>query len=175
MRPQYRAVAWIGGAVLLVAGFALGGTPFNLQDTAYWQSFAWMSARLDNPVLLAHRVGAIAVVAAAVVWPPLHQVLTWAPIRFLGRVSFMVYLLHILLICSLFSWLLMGLTPIAGYNLATLLAMVIFLVVLLALATLATRLIDEPAIRLSRRMGTLTAKTLTMLRASAWLSEKRAG
>jgi peptidoglycan/LPS O-acetylase OafA/YrhL len=163
-----RARGWICGAGLLAAGFVLGGTPWNLLGTPYWPGFVWLSERINEPVLMVHRFGAICIVAAALVFPPLRALLAKAPFQFLGRVSFMIYLLHIVLICSLFSWLMLRLSPTLGYNGATVVGLVIFLVVLLGAAAVATTLIDRPSIRLARRVGAAGPRAVRSLTMTVW-------
>jgi peptidoglycan/LPS O-acetylase OafA/YrhL len=165
---KFRALCWTAGAGLLLAGFVLGGTPWNLFDTLYWPSFVWLSARIDNPILAVHRLGAVYVVAAVLVLPPLRHVLTLRPFRFLGRVSFIVYLMHITLICWLFSWLMLRLTPLIGYNRASALGLLIFLIVLMAVAVVATRLFDQTSIRLSRQVGAVVPRAINALAAKTW-------
>ena len=106
---------------------------------------------VTEPIPAAHRVGAGLLVVAALAWPPLRLALTRGPVLALGRVSFMVYLLHIVLICSLASWVVLRLTPAWGYDAATVAALGAMLAVLFPLAWAMTWAADRPAITLSRR------------------------
>jgi peptidoglycan/LPS O-acetylase OafA/YrhL len=156
-------VTWPAGTTLLALGIILGGMPWNLAGTPYWTSFAWLSARIDNPITVVHRLGAVCVVAASLTLPPLRFILTTAPFRFLGRTSFMLYLLHIVLICSLFAWIVSHLTAPFGYNAATAVGFMAFLVVLLAAAAITEKLIDQPSIRLARLGGILAQRMIDHL------------
>ncbi|MGI4946805.1 MAG: acyltransferase family protein, partial [Janthinobacterium lividum] len=145
-------LAWWAGAATFTAGVVLGGMPYDLLGTPYWPGFVLASAWLTEPVLAAHRLGAGLLVLAALAWPPLGWALRRRPVLALGRVSFMVYLLHIILICSLASWLVLRLTPAWGYDAATATALVATLAVLFPLATAMTWAADRPAIVWSRQV-----------------------
>ena len=148
-------LAWWGGAAAFATGVVLGGMPYDLLGTPYWPGFVLASGWLTEPVLAAHRVGAGLLVLAALAWPPLGWALRRRPVLALGRVSFMVYLLHIILICSLASWLMLRLTPTWGYDGATAAALAATLAVLLPLAAAMTWVADRPAIAWSRRVEQL--------------------
>ncbi len=162
-RNHHPALAWVAGGVLLVPAILLGGMPWNLAGTPYWTGFAWLSGHMDSPILAVHRFGAICVVAATLLFPPLQFAFTTRPFRFLGRISFTLYLLHIVLICSLFSWVVLHLTPRVGYNAATATGFVLFLVTLLGAATVAEALIDQPTLRLAKAGGTLAPRAIAMV------------
>ena len=146
------AAAWPGGAAAFAAALLLGGTPYDMAGTPYLAAYAWASSWVAEPVLQAHRAGAVLMVAAALTWPPLQWALTRAPVQALGRISFAVYLLHIILICTLCSRIVLRLSPAWTYDAATAAAFVALLLVLLPLAAAMTALVDTPSIRLSRRV-----------------------
>ena len=133
------------------AAVALGGMPYDLLDTPYWPGFVLASSWLAEPILHAHRLGAVLMVLAALSWPPLAWLLARGPVLALGRVSFMVYLCHIVVICSLGSEVVLLLAPAWGYDAATAAAAMATLLVLLPVAAAMTRWVDLPSIRLSRR------------------------
>jgi len=144
-------LAWWGGAAAFAGGVVLGGMPYDLLGTPYWPGFVLASGWLAEPVLAAHRAGAGLLVLAALAWPPLGWLLRRAPVLALGRVSFMVYLCHIIVICAPASWIVLRLTPVWGYDAATVAAAAATLLILLPVATAMTRLVDVPCIALSRR------------------------
>jgi peptidoglycan/LPS O-acetylase OafA/YrhL len=73
-----------------------------------------------------------------------------APVRFLGRVSFSLYLLHFLVLCSLASWMFLWL-PLSTSSLV--LVFVTYLAVCFAIAVVFDRFVDRGAIALSRRVA----------------------
>jgi len=144
--------AWWGGAGAFTGGVILGGMPYDLLGTSYWPAFVWVSGWLAEPVLVAHRIGAALLVVAVLAWPPLQWALTRPALLALGRVSFMVYLCHIIVLCSLASGLVLWLTPGWGYDAATAVALAATLVTVLGVAAVMTRWVDVPATALSRWM-----------------------
>lgn len=150
-------LAWGGGAVLLAGGLVLGGTPYYVAGpTPYVRLLQALGPISGNPVLELHRWAAILLVAAALVFPPARRLLAGAGCRFLGKISFMSYLCHVALLCSVASWTVLWLAPLVGYDAATALALPVFLASLLGVAAAGTRLVDQP--------GTAFAH-----RAAAWL------
>jgi peptidoglycan/LPS O-acetylase OafA/YrhL len=151
--PQWRfprGLAWGGGLVLLAAGLSAGGWPYTLTGGPYLWLWQVSSRWVAEPTLLAHRLGALFLVGAALSFPPLRTVLNARPCQFLGRVSFMSYLLHVPLIASVASWTLVLCAPVLGYNLASAAALVVCFGSTLALAALFTSWVDGPAVRFSR-------------------------
>lgn len=143
-------LAWWGGAWAFAGGVLLGGAPYDMLGTPYWPAFVWASSWVAEPLLVAHRVGAALLVAAALSWPPLQWALTRRALLALGRVSFMVYLCHIIVLCSLASGLVVWLTPDWGYDAASGVALGATLVAVLGIAAAMTALVDAPATALSR-------------------------
>ncbi|MBV9813084.1 MAG: acyltransferase [Acetobacteraceae bacterium] len=147
--------------LLVLAGFVLGGFPFLLDlpgNGFYARLFIALANVTDNPVLFAHRCGAVALTAAALFSPACAAFLRLRPCRALGRISFMVYLVHVPLLCSLAAGLLLMLAPAVGYNAATALMLPPFLAVLLVVGEAATRWIDAPSLRVSRVVGAWAAR-----------------
>ena len=149
--PVRAAAAWIVGAAAFALAVLLGGTPYDMLGTPYLAAYVWAAQYAAEPVMLAHRIGAVLMVAATLAWSPLRWALNRAPVQALGRISFMVYLLHVVLICTLCSSLVLRLAPAWTYDTATAAAFAALLLVLLPLATVMTRLVDRPCITISRR------------------------
>ncbi|HEX3347028.1 MAG TPA: acyltransferase [Acetobacteraceae bacterium] len=159
----FERIAWPAGAGVLVAGIALGGMPYLLDlgaDGAYPRLFFALAHVTGNPALLAHRCGAVALTVAALAFPPWRAALRTPLCRYLGRISFMLYLCHVPLLCALGAGLLLGLAPALGYNAATLLILPVFLATAIAVAEIATQWIDAPSIRLSHALAAWVARPL---------------
>ncbi len=136
---QIRGRRWVSPAwcALLLGGFAL--------LIARWMCASIGAIPYLIPLLTALSfVGAVIVVAVAFLWHPFATVLTIAPSRWLGRVSFSLYLVHVPII-------------IASANLFgadhRLLALAVSVPVSLVVAELFARFVEAPAHRLSKRVG----------------------
>ncbi len=101
------------------------------------------------------QIGAVLVVAAVAMTPILQRVFSTAPFRFLGAVSFPLYLSHIPVLatagCAIFA---------AGYaawglEVAALIAIPATALVALAVAGVLTIAVEQPSIRLSHAAGRL--------------------
>ncbi len=169
-----RVAAAVAGGVFLSLGVVLGGMPFaiDLQHPGIYAPLALgLNGWLENPITALHHLAAVCLVAAALLLPPLQAVLQSRPIQFLGRISFMVYLVQIPVLCSLGSAMVFLLAPACGYNTATAVAAVTYIAAVLAIATVLTRLSDQPAVRASRWAG--KALDRRMLRSAIRRAEGR--
>jgi peptidoglycan/LPS O-acetylase OafA/YrhL len=145
---------WFGGLALLLAGLLAGGMPYDPFGTPYWPTTVWLfSTGVANPVLSVHRFGAALIVAAALLWLPLRRLLMWRVFRYLGRISFAMYLCHPVVICSLAAWMMLRLDAGLGYDAASVVVLPVFIAVLIGVAEVATRAFDEPSVRLARDVG----------------------
>jgi len=159
-------VAPAAAIVLLAAAMFLGGIPYDIDFDAngfYARLYNALSPWIGVIQLLTYRLAALCLVTAALLWRPLQLLLLTRPSQWLGRVSFMLYLVHVPILCSFGAWLLVRLAPLLGYNRATLVVLPCFLAAALAVAGLTTRLIDEPSIKAARRVGAMVMPALRRL------------
>ena len=148
-------VARLAGLLGLAAGVLLGGMPFAIDlpgGGLYARLFLAVAPFDANPVLLLHRLAAVCLVAAALLCRPLQRMLATDICRFLGRVSFMLYLVHVPLLCAPAAALVLLLAPAIGYNAATFVLLPGFVASAIGLGWVCTLAIDEPAQKLSRRV-----------------------
>jgi peptidoglycan/LPS O-acetylase OafA/YrhL len=144
------------GLLVLGIGVVLGGMPYSIDlagDGPYAWLFTLLAGATANPVLLSHRVGAVFLVAAALFCRPFARLLRGEACQFLGQISFMLYLVHVPLLCSPIAALLLRLAPLIGYNAATDVLLPVFLGLAAALAGICTLAFGRPAQRLSRQIG----------------------
>jgi peptidoglycan/LPS O-acetylase OafA/YrhL len=99
-----------------------------------------------------HMLGATMVVAATLHWPFAQTVLGSRPGRFLGKISFVLYLIQVPIICSLTSWLFLALAPIS-LSIAAKVAALSTVVVVFAVSAATCRFIDQVPTRVSRAAG----------------------
>ncbi len=135
------------GAFLLLLGFALCAT----KD---WQFVEWLRIALSHSELayapnlyqFQSQLGAITlyfgVLWCPLVWPVLESALC----RHLGRLSFSIYLLHFPILFTLICLAFTRVPSVLG-------AFILFLVLTLLAAIVFERVVDRPAIALSRRAG----------------------
>jgi len=136
------------GLVTLGLGLWLASTTFALRGSHLWlvvTAYAHgIPLKIDD---LLHAAAAFTV-AAALSFRPFQRLLSSPPCQYLGRISYMLYLVQLPVLCSAAVFMFMH----AGtnYNLRCLAAFAAYLVVSVGLADITSRLIDRPAIRLSR-------------------------
>lgn len=134
----------------LVFGAVLGSIPSFIGDipTAYQFVFR-LSGRFDLLANASHIFGAGMVLIGVLCSPAVQHFLSSRPALALGRIAFASYLLHVLLICSVSSWLLVHLTNVP-YTHAVSWTFVATTLALLVTSTLFTRFVERPTQRFSR-------------------------
>jgi peptidoglycan/LPS O-acetylase OafA/YrhL len=146
-------------SALAFAALASFGLYLGVMQVAQHGQFVWWYSWLpqlsddpNNNVMHWHGLGAILLTATTLLAPFLQAALGSAVGRYLGRISFVLYLIQIPVICSFTSWVViaMGEEPkllvIAVAGVST--ALLIFLI-----STATYRLIDGNSIRISRMLG----------------------
>ncbi|MEZ0276750.1 MAG: acyltransferase family protein [Roseimicrobium sp.] len=110
-------------------------------------------------------VGALMIISALLLSPWMQQCLTHCWFNSLGRQSYSVYGVHEVLIHTFACWVLIVLVPVQAssightvphdgtYHLAVLVTFLAFLPVLWAISLVVTAFVDEPCIRVSRRIA----------------------
>jgi peptidoglycan/LPS O-acetylase OafA/YrhL len=152
------AMLWLPGGCFFALGVLLGATPFEIELSGggVYATLAIALYHLTAPmssVTAMHQAGAFCLVVSALMFAPARAVLETRGFQFLGRISFMVYLVQVPVLCLVGAGGFLLLAPRLGYNPATIVAAAAYLAVVLAVATVFTRFIDIPAIRASRRLG----------------------
>jgi len=136
----------------LASGLLLGGFPFEWRGhPIYGPALIGLHSyySLADPAIVSRTVGAILVVTAVLHLRPMHSALEIPPIKFLGRVSFPLYLLHWPLMQATFT------EPyfyLRGSPVQMILAVVVFLAALFALSWLMVTAVDQPLLRWLRQL-----------------------
>jgi peptidoglycan/LPS O-acetylase OafA/YrhL len=105
-RRGHISLHWIAWAALLVIAFLLFGYARPGGRSVGFYSF--LDFAIDDGFRIAfHSLGAVIVIAAALYWRPAQNLLSAPASRMLGDLSFPLYLVHLPVMCSLTSWLLL--------------------------------------------------------------------
>jgi peptidoglycan/LPS O-acetylase OafA/YrhL len=100
-----------------------------------------------------HTLGALIIVLAAIKLDALSRLLKTRMLQYLGKISFALYLTHLVILGSLASYLFTVILPHAGYVAATTVAFTVSVSISLIVATFYTRWVDMPSINISRQLG----------------------
>jgi peptidoglycan/LPS O-acetylase OafA/YrhL len=138
---------------LALVALALGSYPYYGADQGFWRWLPTPGTAL--PIVFYHILGA-ALLLQAVIWSGLRGVFERSVFRFLGRISYSLYLIHFAILAALPTWLALRLSPALGYLPAILVAFVLTMPVTLIAAYGFARAIDEPATRLADRCAVWT-------------------
>lgn len=148
-----KTLSWPVIAALAATGLLLGAAPIPGPTTTIYSALTWPGVSEQTAFILAHIVGAFMLLAAVIYSPLLQVIFASRPLRYLGKISFSVYLLHVLVLGSFASYLFVILSRSHGYALSMALTGVAYLAIVLIAADIYTRYVDEPAIRFASYMG----------------------
>jgi len=161
------------GAAALVAGLIVGGKPFFPPPESTFYYWPYRFATSIHGEMYIWPTGAVLTVLGALAWRPAVSLLGNPAARFLGRVSFSVYLVHFPLVGSALTYLFVrwGYKSDGAFAASAL----GYLLLVYALGYAFTIIIDEPATRLSvwvkRRHGRLVFRKNRVTESPGDLSE----
>lgn len=168
-RSALRRAAFPVGLALLLAGLWLGSTPFvGKGETSYRIFIVFIythSGLLENAIQL-HHLGAACLIASILLLAPVQRLLTTSVCQYLGKISFMLYLLQVPALGAVAVPVFLHMPQHWAYQQKASAAFVAYLAAAFVLAEIATRLIDKPFIRLSRRA---TARNWGWRSVAAWV------
>ncbi len=139
------------GIIMLIFAVLLGAYPVAYAPTNAYRFLNHLPDRL-NPYYFYHMLASALLVASIWLLKPLSNLLSAKPMRFLGKISYSIYLVHIPVLFSLSAWLLIRLTDAMGnYNAAAGIVFAVSLAVILVLALLFYLLIEKNTGKLINR------------------------
>ncbi len=142
----------IGRPVLAVSVFAVG-IFLGAQGPGYGERMGLPALphflTLGEPDGLIYPLAAAMIVYGCLYAPGLPRLFGCTPVRFLGRISFALYLVHVPLLCTVFASIVIWLWPLNASEWGGL--AFAFLAVSASLAYAATKMIDEPVLRVIAR------------------------
>lgn len=142
IKPRHNS--WL--FALMVFALYLGG--YSEDGNSYvLLSHHYFIEKFVIPVRLYHTLGAIAVVYCVLhsVW--LQKIFDSSLLRYIGKISFSLYLMHQPIIYSLCSWIVVS--KITDYNLLVTVAFVVLIILSWAIAHIMTETVDRFAIKAS--------------------------
>jgi peptidoglycan/LPS O-acetylase OafA/YrhL len=144
--PQ--SLPWRVTVPLGLLGIFLGAAPLPSTTATMYSAFYFLGGA-NNATLLIHTLAAGFIMVALLYSPLLKRVLSTAPFRYLGRVSFSLYLLHVLVIGTVSSYVFVQLSGLHHYSLTIALTFIATLAVAFGAAEIFTRYVDQSAIKMS--------------------------
>jgi peptidoglycan/LPS O-acetylase OafA/YrhL len=100
-----------------------------------------------------HTAGAAALLVGVMRWPRAKEALSHWLLVPLGRMSFSLYLTHLIILCTLGTALFAGFHALTGYQTSALLTFALTFPVMLSVSYFYTEHVDQPAIRNAKRAG----------------------
>ena len=137
-----------------IYGLILGSYPIPSSTTPAFYSRIVPDVFGSTPAqeqLGAHVLGAVLLLAVFVAAVPLRRPLEVAPVLFLGRISFALYIVHFLVLGSLGAGLLIALQDLLPYAINAIVVFITVVAASIGVAWVFTRLIDEPTVALTGR------------------------
>jgi peptidoglycan/LPS O-acetylase OafA/YrhL len=152
-----RFLSLICGSIILTLGIFSAGTPFNINQHGdfYAPLTRWLYrfTAPSSPITMLHHFGAICVVAGVLIFRPAQWLLEHTIAQYLGKISFMVYLVQIPILCSVGAGIFILATSRMEYGFAAAIAAAAYFSAVVASAAVLTRFVDEPATLLSKKLG----------------------
>ena len=139
--------------VMITAGLYLGSFPYYGADQGIWSVLPAIGDA--RKAVFYHIIGASALILTACRFAEARSILSSRGFRFLGRISYSLYLIHFPLVCAVSAGVMLMALPALGYGGAVGVAFAVSVPVVVIAATVFTRLIDEPAIRIADAFATL--------------------
>ncbi|XZF15247.1 acyltransferase family protein [Chitinophagaceae bacterium MMS25-I14] len=145
------SIALLSAALLLGSNLpilASGGSLLYTFKTSVWNYMPWLFT-----------IGAYLLILSFMMFPILQKLISIRPIRFMGYISFSLYLLHPLVLGSFSSWLfLKNYRGPSSYNSTVLTVFISTIAVLIPLSWLVTKYVDQLGIRTAKRVYGLFRK-----------------
>lgn len=144
------AMTTVIGVVLLIIGLLMGSLPMCAPAAesaqANFKEIVWDY----TPWCLT--IGAYILVLGFVISNPLQKIVSLAPFRFLGFISFSLYLIHPIILGSFSSSFFLNLYPSKGYNGAALVVFISTIALLLPVSWVMAKYVDQFGIRLAKNV-----------------------
>lgn len=143
---ELRSAPWrfVLSTLLFVLSMTLGAFPAGIGSMLHYD---WKQPHL---VVAYHVLGSVGLIISVLMSPRLQRFFGSRPARFLGDISFCLYLLHALVLGSASCFLFLKLWRQIGYMRAVGVAFVATVAITIPAAYVMTRLVDDKGVQLSR-------------------------
>ncbi|MCR5655639.1 MAG: acyltransferase [Lachnospiraceae bacterium] len=141
---------WIGVAFLVLA-FILGAYPSGHVPTNLYRFLNILSPRF-TPMYFYHMIAAGCLFYGIYLCEPVAKFLSISCFRFLGKISYAVYLIHVPVIYSLTSLVVLKTFDAIGYHTACALGVLVTLVVTIVLSWLFQKFVEAPIMRALKKI-----------------------
>lgn len=148
--------------VTFLLAIFLGSYPYQELSEFNATLYSFLNFRALNVEFYSfyHIIGATLLVFTVVYSPFLQKILSSKQIQFLGKISFSIYLTHLLILCSFSSYLFLNLIPLfpQSYSLVFLIVLIPSLLLIILISYLMNK-IDLYGIQISHKLYKLSKKT----------------
>jgi peptidoglycan/LPS O-acetylase OafA/YrhL len=142
-------------AFLLLTGLFLGAYPYAYTVGTWYEGLAGLMVPItgDGAAVALHLAGAILFMLAVERSSTIKKMLCGRVIQFWGRNAFSIYLLHLILIVSVFSGVFTQVSAMLPYDAACLVAGLVYFLVLMGASSAMYHAVDRPSVRFSHFVG----------------------
>jgi Predicted acyltransferases len=144
--------------ILLISAILLGSYPLREMpgmpgETMYaLLKFKWLKVNNIDYYAFYHLVASVCIILWLILYEPAQRFFSSRPLQYLGRISFSLYLIHFIILCSFTSKLIIVCSQYLSYDLLCLTAFTLTLILTLAISHLYSKYIDEKAIIVSKKI-----------------------
>lgn len=137
----------------LIIGLFLGSYPYVNPIGTVYEFLIVNKTTTFNYFIFYHIIGAFLILIAILGSDVLQRLLSIAPFRFLGNVSFSLYLIHFIILCSFSSYIFMQLLANGlSYNTSFLIMSVLSILIIFTLSYLMYKFIDSKSVSISKKL-----------------------
>lgn len=145
-------------ALCAVIGVALGSYPYYGVDQGLWY---WLPRPWNAPPFDFYHIIGATFLFEALILSRFKSLFGSKIFRFLGRISYSLYLTHFTILSSLSAWLVLWAEPWFGYLPAVAIAALVSFPIMLITAAGFTRMVDAPAVQAADRLTRASFRLLS--------------
>lgn len=133
-------------SICLVLGLFLGSYPLVPTDNTIYK---YISIETFNSGVLYRTVGAVLLMIAIMNSKILISFFSSKILNYVGKISFSMYLIHLIIICSFSGTLFTSALPYLGYNKAFILTFILSMILIFIISHYYSKYIDDTAVKIS--------------------------